>query len=213
MPGDMIRSTCGSLPASVEGKPYSSPLLPSSASVPYRPASAAGSGVVSTVRVPDDVTILPRRIGDAERDAAAMRIGEAFARGVIDRAEMDARAAHAAAARTFPELEVLLSDLPGLDEKNVRLTEKKPSPFPPATRLDAVLGMAHWTALIGVMTLFFTLTATGSDRGLVALGGNVLFFGSILVMFAVGVASAVSRSRREEDKSRPVPGRYRQPWS
>jgi hypothetical protein len=53
------------------------------------------------------------RVSDAERQAAAERIGAAWAEGRLDDAEYDRRLAQAFAAVTYGDLEQLFTDLPG----------------------------------------------------------------------------------------------------
>lgn len=53
------------------------------------------------------------RVSDAERQAAASRIGAAWAEGRLDDAEYDRRLAQAFAAVTYADLDVLFADLPG----------------------------------------------------------------------------------------------------
>jgi hypothetical protein len=52
------------------------------------------------------------RIGDTERVAAATALGDHFAAGRLDQAELDDRLSRAYAARTFADLEPLFADLP-----------------------------------------------------------------------------------------------------
>src|SRR5215213_8368023 len=59
------------------------------------------------------------RVSDPERQAAAQRIGAAWAEGRLDDAEYDRRLAQAFAAVTYADLDQLFTDLPG------------PQPFPP----------------------------------------------------------------------------------
>ncbi|WP_324273489.1 DUF1707 domain-containing protein [Blastococcus brunescens] len=53
------------------------------------------------------------RVSDAERQAAAARIGAAWAEGRLDDAEYDRRLAQAFAAVTYGDLDQLFADLPG----------------------------------------------------------------------------------------------------
>jgi hypothetical protein len=53
------------------------------------------------------------RVSDAERQAAAQRIGAAWAEGRLDDAEYDRRLAQAFAAVTYADLDQLFTDLPG----------------------------------------------------------------------------------------------------
>jgi Domain of unknown function (DUF1707) len=52
------------------------------------------------------------RVGDAERNSAAEALGEHFAAGRLDTAELDERLKLAYAARTYADLEPLFTDLP-----------------------------------------------------------------------------------------------------
>jgi DUF1707 SHOCT-like domain len=62
------------------------------------------------------------RASDRERDAATQRLQEAFAEGRLDDSEFDQRMRTALLARTRPELDRLLADLP----------EPRPAAGPPA---------------------------------------------------------------------------------
>src|SRR5215213_2089052 len=53
------------------------------------------------------------RVSDPERQAAAQRIGAAWAEGRLDDAEYDRRLAQAFAAVTYGDLDQLFADLPG----------------------------------------------------------------------------------------------------
>ena len=63
------------------------------------------------------------RASDRERDAATQRLQEAFAEGRLDDGEFDQRMRTALSARTRPELDELLADLP----------QPSPPAGPPAT--------------------------------------------------------------------------------
>lgn len=54
----------------------------------------------------------PRRIGDAERQAAVTELSDHYAAGRLDRAEFDQRSEAALTARTGAELVPLFADLP-----------------------------------------------------------------------------------------------------
>lgn len=71
----------------------------------------------------DDTT----RIGDAEREAAIMRLSEAHALGQLDVDEFNERTATASAAKTAAALTPLLSDLP-----DSHVVAKSPPPHTPA---------------------------------------------------------------------------------
>ena len=76
-----------------------------------------GSG--APARLDDTATAPAIRASDRERDAATQRLQEAFAEGRLDDSEFDQRMRTALSARTRPELDRLLADLP-------------PQPRPPA---------------------------------------------------------------------------------
>jgi len=81
-----------------------------------------GSG--APVRLDDAASQAPAiRASDRERDAATQRLQEAFAEGRLDDAEFDQRMRTALSARTRPELDGLLADLP----------QPSPPAGPPAT--------------------------------------------------------------------------------
>ena len=86
----------------------------------------AGSG--APVRLDDAGTppanqVPAIRASDRERDAATQRLQEAFAEGRLDDGEFDQRMRTALSARTRPELDELLADLP----------QPSPPAGPPAT--------------------------------------------------------------------------------
>jgi Domain of unknown function (DUF1707) len=64
------------------------------------------------------------RASDRERDAATLRLQEAFAEGRLDDSEFDQRMRTALLARTRPELDRLLADLP--EPRPARLEEVRP---------------------------------------------------------------------------------------
>lgn len=75
------------------------------------------------------------RASDRDRDAVVQRVQDAFAEGRLDDAEFDERMRAALSARTYGELDVLLTDLPAV----------APAPAPAAaavTRPAAVTGPA-----------------------------------------------------------------------
>jgi hypothetical protein len=64
-------------------------------------------------QVPEGVHLVTgKRVGDSARNAAADRLDEAMAHGVITQEEWDARGSAALRAQTQPELDILVSDLP-----------------------------------------------------------------------------------------------------
>lgn len=78
------------------------------------------------------------RIGDAEREAAIMRLSEAHALGQLDLDEFNERTATASAAKTAGDLAPLLSDLP--DGQVVTAPSRSPSP---ARSSDAAPANGH----------------------------------------------------------------------
>jgi len=52
------------------------------------------------------------RAGDADREAARARVVEAYARGRLDGADLEARADALVAARTYADLDRIVGDLP-----------------------------------------------------------------------------------------------------
>ena len=96
------------------------------------------------------------RVSDSERQAAAQRLGAAWAEGRLDDAEYDRRLALAYAAVTYGDLDLLFPDLPG------------PRPFPPPVRWarpTSALGETRSTVL---QMLLFVVT--------VGIWGYVYFF-------------------------------------
>jgi hypothetical protein len=91
------------------------------------------------------------RISDAERQAAAQRIGAAWAEGRLDDAEYDRRLAQAFAAVTYGDLEQLFTDLP---HPTPQYRPPSPPPWPVARRAGA-LGEVRGT---GLQMLLFVVT-------------------------------------------------------
>jgi hypothetical protein len=87
------------------------------------------------------------RVSDSERQAAAQRLGAAWAEGRLDDAEYDRRLGLAYAAVTYGDLDLLFPDLPG----------PRPIPPPPVpwARPTSGLGEARSTAL---QMLLFVVT-------------------------------------------------------
>jgi len=87
------------------------------------------------------------RVSDSERQAAAQRLGAAWAEGRLDDAEYDRRLGLAYAAVTYGDLDLLFPDLPG------------PRPFPPPPvpwgRPPSALGEVRST---GLQMLLFVVT-------------------------------------------------------
>lgn len=96
------------------------------------------------------------RVSDAERHAAAQRIGAAWAEGRLDDAEYDRRLTQAYAAVTYGDLEQLFVDLPG------PRSFPPPAPIgPPQARFnpypgtDGAVGQVRST---GLQMLLFVVT-------------------------------------------------------
>ena len=93
-------------PASPEG-----PVSPVSPVSPESPGSQVSPGIVgvpSAERGHSPAT----RASDLERDAVLQRVQQAFAEGRLDDAEFDERMRAALTARTYADLDVLITDLP-----------------------------------------------------------------------------------------------------
>jgi hypothetical protein len=60
----------------------------------------------------DSYRIAPMRASDAERDAVVAALGENYQAGRLTADELDDRTGQALTARTLPELEDLMADLP-----------------------------------------------------------------------------------------------------
>ncbi|SOD99430.1 DUF1707 SHOCT-like domain-containing protein [Blastococcus haudaquaticus] len=79
------------------------------------------------------------RVSDAERQAAAARIGSAWAEGRLDDAEYDRRLEQAFAAVTYADLDQLFTDLPG-----PRPVAPPPRYGPPAPAFRPMPGTPVW---------------------------------------------------------------------
>ena len=99
------------------------------------------------------------RVSDAERQAAAARIGAAWAEGRLDDAEYDRRLEQAFAAVTYGDLDQLFSDLPG-----PRPVVPPPAPPPAYRPLPGVpapgygWGPAGQVRATGLQVLLFVVT-------------------------------------------------------
>jgi len=96
------------------------------------------------------------RASDAERDQVAERLRRAAVEGRLGADELDDRLGAALSARTYGELDALISDLPAAE-----LTRGRPSP--PSARPRR----AHPVALAaaGVFALIMLLSALGNSLG------------------------------------------------
>lgn len=99
------------------------------------------------------------RVSDAERQAAAQRLGAAWAEGRLDDAEYDRRLASAFAAVTYGDLEQLFTDLPAPFPQPYAPPPpayRPPAPsWPPYPRPGGVVGQVRGTAL---QVLLFVVT-------------------------------------------------------
>ena len=94
------------------------------------------------------------RIGDAERDAAASRLGQHFAAGRLDETEYQDRLAAALAARTGTDLASLFADLPAVADEH-RAPARSPLSL---ARLLVMLGIG--VALVLVVGAFAHVGST-----------------------------------------------------
>ena len=93
--------------------------------------SAAAGHLTTAARVEGRMTMERQiRVSDAERQAAADRLGAAMADGRLDMAEYDRRIALAYGAVTYDDLDQLFTDLP-----------RPPSPFPGPYAYPAMPGV------------------------------------------------------------------------
>lgn len=80
---------------------------------------------------PEDVTLIPGRTGDAERERAVGWLNDCHAAGRLDDSELEIRRTHALSAQTKQDLDVLMSDLP-------------PYPIPRKLRKDSETPLRKW---------------------------------------------------------------------
>ena len=94
----------------------------------------------------EQVSTVPVRIGDAERDRAVSELGDHFAAGRLTREEFDARVDQAMAARFDSDLQPLFVDLPR--------TQPVPSrPAGPAAGLRAGWPILFWLLPLMLVTV------------------------------------------------------------
>lgn len=101
------------------------------------------------------------RVGDAERAAMADRLGEHFAAGRIDAAELDERVARALRARTRGDLAVLARDLPQPGQGRVATAARAGVVARRARALWWVTGLAPWAVMAVVFVVIWALTGAG----------------------------------------------------
>jgi hypothetical protein len=96
------------------------------------------------------------RVSDSEREAAAQRLGTAWAEGRLDDVEYDRRLSQAFAAVTYGDLDQLFTDLPGPRSfpppPQFRPPPTWPAPYMPAS---GAVGQARST---GLQVLLFVVT-------------------------------------------------------
>lgn len=117
------------------------------------------------------------RVSDADRNGVIERLQEATSEGRLSLDELDVRIADALAARTWPDLDALVDDLPGPPEQpEFEWTEPDEEPsLSPATARAAA------TAVVGLAGLSIAVsfwTAWGNVLGLIA----VLFGVAVLLV-------------------------------
>jgi hypothetical protein len=97
------------------GKEMMKPGKEKGADMAIRTAVSTASRVVPAGRIPDGVHLVPgpKRIGDAAREAACDHLSHMFTGGYIPQEEFEARVNAVMEAVTQPELDLLVSDLPG----------------------------------------------------------------------------------------------------
>lgn len=99
------------------------------------------------------------RVSDAERQAAAQRIGAAWAEGRLDDAEYDQRLARAFAAVTYGDLDALFTDLPGARPVPSPPVGYRPMPgVPRAVRVWSRAGEPGQVRTTALQMLLFTVT-------------------------------------------------------
>lgn len=109
------------------------------------------------------------RIGDAERDAAAGRLGQHFAAGRLDEAEYQDRLAAALAARTEADLAHLFADLPALTPpRSARLSGMRTRLLLPGLGLGLLLLLALGALAHGGSSSVAAAAPVGLGRGRVA---------------------------------------------
>ncbi|GAA1836376.1 DUF1707 domain-containing protein [Pseudonocardia ailaonensis] len=103
------------------------------------------------------------RIGDAEREQAAARLGEHVGAGRLDLAEYEQRVDRVYAARTRAELDAVTADLPAAP----RPAPQRPFPVPPRMpRMPVAAIWAPWALASVICLVIWVATSVGAGRPL-----------------------------------------------
>ena len=103
-----------------------------------------------------------QRAGDADRDATAAVLREAFAEGRITQSELEDRLDKVHAAKTYGELAPITADLPA--HTPVPPTSQEPDPKAAKRRRDLRAGWASWLGVSVIVNVVWLATwAAGGD--------------------------------------------------
>ena len=137
------------------------------------------------------------RASDQDRDRAVAFLTNAFTEGRLTKDEYDARVETALSARTYSDLDMVVTDLPGARTVS-------PYPYPPARGTN---GLAVASLACGIGQVFFGITTipaiilghmarsqikrTGEDGAGIALVGLLLGWAGVIlgILFVAGVAA------------------------
>lgn len=109
-----------------------------------------GPQVVAGATVPDNVTLIPNRVGDADRDRAVKWLDDRHVAGLIEADELEVRRAHLLAAKTREEVAMLISDL-----GTPPAPKRQPKPEEPAKTLRHRLSENSPGVAVGCLLLAF----------------------------------------------------------
>lgn len=145
----------------------------------------------------------PMRASDADRDAVVQHLHTAFLEGRLDKEEFDSRVGNALSAKTYGQLDLLLSDLP--PRRMLPAMPPRPAVAPRHTEPMAVasllfgfaefftLGLSAIPAIVLGHMARGRIRRTGAEGVGMANVGLILGWGAVLlgVLFlAVGMAAA-----------------------
>jgi Domain of unknown function (DUF1707)/2TM domain len=133
------------------------------------------------------------RIGDEERERTVTALQQHAAHGRIDADELDVRTEQALQARTQPELEAVVRDLPG---------EPPERPPEPRRRRGEVVAFRRHVGIFVVMSLFFVAIWALSGGGSFWPAWAILGWG-----VAIGVHAVKLLNADREDRGGGEPGR------
>ena len=154
------------------------------------------------------------RAADVDRDRAVSFLTTAFTEGRLTKDEYDERVERALHARTYSDLDVIVTDLPG-----ARSVGSPPVVRPRGTNGLAIASLACGIAqfMLGplptIPAIVFGHVArhqikrTGEDGGGLALAGLILGWAAVVlgVLIVVGVAAVVAGSTVHTAHAIPVP--------